>query len=204
MTTTTTTTKRRLALGGVASVGALVVAASTAWACVSGPVVNLSTIQAKPGETITLTGTGFREPDPVQVRFNALDGPVLATLDRPAADRTIRGQVTVPPTATPGNYVLIVTQIGSDGRMSQSPIRALLTVVGPSGQTPVVGADLTAADDARLPGLVRSDQSVSNGTLALVALGVAGTGMFIAGIAALFASRRGGPTGQPVPVARRR
>jgi hypothetical protein len=192
-----------LALGGLASLGVLVVAASTAWACVSGPVVNLSTIQAKPGETITLTGTGFRQPDPVHVRFNALDGPVIATLDKPASDRTIEGTVTVPATAAPGNYVLIVTQAGADGRLSQSPIRALLTVVGPSGQTPVVGADLGAGDEERLPGLVRSDDSVSNGTLALVALGVGGMGMFFAGIAALFASRRGA-TERPVPVKARR
>lgn len=193
---------RRLGLGVLASMGALVVAASTAWACVSGPVVNLSTIQAKPGEQITLTGTGFRQPDPVLVRFNALDGPILATLDKPSSDRTISGQITVPAAAAPGNYVLVVTQQGADGELTQSPIRALLTVVGPSGQTPVVGADLAGAENVdRQPALVRADNSVSSGTLALVALGVAGMGMFIAGMAALFASRRG-TTARPVPVAR--
>ena len=192
---------RRLGLGALASIGTLIVAASTAWACVSGPAVNLSTVQAKPGDQIMLTGTGFRQPDPVVVRFNALDGPILATLDKPASDRTIGGPVTVPATATPGNYVLIVTQTNAQGQLTQSPIRALFTVVGPTGQTPVLGADLTADDPDRPPALVRADNSVSTGTLALVALGVAGMGMFAAGIAALFASRRG-TTAQPVPVNR--
>jgi hypothetical protein len=97
--------------------------------------------------------------------------------------------------------VIVVTQV-ENGKMTLSPIRAVMTVVGPSGQTPVLGADTSAAADAadRLPGLVRSDDSVSSGTLALVALGVAGIGMFAAGIAALATSRRGGITAEPARV----
>lgn len=193
---------RRFALGALSSITVLVVAASAAWACVSGPVVNLSTTTAKPGEQVTLTGTGFRQADPIQVRFNGLDGPILAEGAVPARDRTVETSFTVPPSTAPGNYVLIVTQ-SRDGQMTLSPIRAVLTVVGPSGQTPVLGADRTADDAERMPALLRSDNSVSNGTLALVALGVAGVGMFSAGIAALAASRRGGTTATPA-VAKRR
>lgn len=181
---------RRYAVGALASIAVVVVAASTAWACVSGPVVNLSTVQAKPGEQVTVTGTGFRQADPVKIRFNALDGPVLAELAKPE-NQTINASFAVPPGTAPGNYVLIVTQTKADGSLSLSPIRAVLTVVGPSGQVPVVGADPSAADVDRLPELVRADDGVSNGTLLLVALGVAGIGMFSAGIAALLASRRG-------------
>lgn len=191
---------RRVALGGLASIAVLVVAASTAWACVSGPVVNLSTVQARPGEQVTVTGTGFRQPDKVDVRFNALDGPVVASLDRPE-NQTVNASFTVPPGTTPGNYVVIVTQTKPDGSLSLSPVRAVLTVVGPSGQTPVVGADTSADAGDRIAGLVRADNSVSNGTLLLVALGVAGVGMFAAGIAALATSRRGS-TARPVPVAK--
>jgi hypothetical protein len=192
---------RRFALGALATLGALLVAASGAWACVSGPVINLSTVQAKPGEEVTVTGTGFRNPDKVEVRFNALDGPVVATMAEPE-DRTISATFAVPPSTAPGNYVVIVTQTKADGSLSLSPIRALLTVVGPSGQAPVVGADTLADAGDRMPGLIRSDDSVSMGTLMLVALGVAGVGMFAAGIAALASSRRG-PTARPVPVAKR-
>lgn len=192
---------RRFALGALAGITVLVVAASAAWACVSGPVVNLSTVKATPGEQVTVTGTGFRQADPVQIRFNALDGPVVAEVARPE-NQTINASFTVPPSTAPGDYVLILTQT-RNGKMTLSPIRAVLTVVGTSGQSPVVGADRTADAGDRIPALVRTESSVSNGTLALVALGVAGVGMFSAGIAALAASRRGGTTAAPA-VAKRR
>lgn len=188
---------RRFAVGGLSAIASLVIAGSAAFACVSGPVVNLSTVEAKPGDQITLTGTGFRQPDPVQVRFNALDGPVLAELAAPE-DRLINGTFTVPAGTQPGNYVIVVTQ-SKAGQMTQSPIRAALTVVGPSGQSPVLGADASSDSADRIPALVQSDDSVSNGTLMLVALGVAGIGMFAAGIAAL-ATSRGGTTAEPVRV----
>lgn len=192
---------RRFAIGALASIGAVVVAASAAWACVSGPVVNLSTVSAKPGEQVALTGTGFRNADPVQVRFNALDGPILAEVPKPESDRTVNTTFAVPAGTAPGNYVIVVTQT-KNGEMSLSPIRAVLSVVGPSGETPVLGADASADTGDRIPSLVRSDNDVSNGTLALVALGVAGIGMFAAGIAALASSRRGGTTAEPVRVAK--
>ena len=176
----------------------LVVAASAAWACVSGPVVNLSTVTAKPGDEVTLTGTGFRQADPVQVRWNALDGPIVAEMAKPDNQR-ITANFTVPAGTAPGNYVVIVSQT-RDGKPTLSPIRAVLNVVGPSGQTPVLGADPTSAAGDRIPALVQSDNSVSTGTLALVALGVAGIGMFAAGVAALASSRRGGVTAAPAPV----
>ena len=189
---------RRIAAGVVAGMAVLGMAASTAWACVSGPVVNLSTVSAKPGEQVTLTGTGFRQADPVQVRWNALDGLIVAELAKPEI-QTITANFAVPPATTPGSYVVIVSQT-RDGKTSLSPIRAVLNVVGPSGQTPVLGADTTSDAGDRLPGLVRSDNDVTSGTLALVALGVAGIGMFAAGVAALGASRRGGGTAAPARV----
>ncbi len=46
----------------------------------------------------------------------------------------------MPPGTAPGSYVVIVSQT-RDGKTTLSPIRAVLNVVGPSGQTPVLGAD---------------------------------------------------------------
>jgi len=192
---------KRLLLGGLGSAAVVVLAAASSWACVSGPVVNLSTVQAKPGDVVTITGTGFRQPDLVQVRWNALDGPVLAELAKPD-NQTISVPFTVPPGTPPGNYVVIVTQ-SRDGNVSLSPIRAVLSVVGPTGQAPVLGAALTSDSADRAPGLVRSDDSISTGTLALVSLGVAGLGMFAAGVAALAASRRGGPGATPAVAGKR-
>ena len=187
---------RRLAAGALASIAVLGIAASAAWACVSGPVVNLSTVTAKPGEQVTLTGTGFRQADPVQVRWNALDGPIVAEVAKPQGDQTITATFAVPAGTVPGSYVVVVSQT-KDGKTSLSPIRAVMNVVGPSGQTPVLGADTTSDAGDRIPALVQSNNDVSNGTLALVALGVAGMGMFAAGVAALGASRRGGVTAAP-------
>lgn len=189
---------RRIIAGAFASIAVLGIAASAAWACVSGPVVNLSTVTAKPGEEVTLTGTGFRQADPVQVRWNALDGPIVAELAKPD-NQTITANFAVPAGTAPGSYVLIVSQT-KNGQPSLSPIRAVLNVVGPSGQTPVLGADTTSDASDRIPALVQSDNDVSNGTLALVALGVAGIGMFAAGVAALASSRRGGVTAAPARV----
>ena len=55
-----------------------------------------------------------------------------------------------------------------------------------------MGAPASTADGAaRADALARSDESITTGTLALVALGVGGVGMFVAGMAVLFAGRRG-------------
>ncbi|MGH9222821.1 MAG: hypothetical protein ACRD2W_03240 [Acidimicrobiales bacterium] len=181
---------RRWAMGGLGSIGAVVVAGATAWACVSGPAVNLSTINAKPGQEVTVKGTNFSKPDPVTVRWNSLDGPVLATLDKPTSG-AITGTFTVPADAKAGNYVVIMSQASSDGKLSQLPVRALLTVTPENGAAPVVGAPVSSADSARPVGLVSTDNDISGATLALIGLGVAGVGMFVAGMAALFAGRRG-------------
>ncbi|HEX6595767.1 MAG TPA: hypothetical protein VF045_02455 [Acidimicrobiales bacterium] len=152
--------------------------------------MNLSTSTVKAGEEVTVNGTGFRQPHPVQVRFNALDGPVLATFDAPKSDRTVTGAVTIPQGTAPGNYVLVFSQTGPDGKLSQLPIRALVAVVGPTGQMPITGASLSPVEE-RPVGLVEADNDIAGSTLALIFLGVAGAGMFAAGMAALFAGRRG-------------
>ena len=183
---------RRWAVAGVSATAAGLLMAAAAWACVSGPVVNLSTIQAKPGQEVGLTGTGFQAGNQVVARWNALDGPVLATVAPPITGGTLDSRFTVPEGTKPGSYVIVVSQYRADGSMSLSPIRAVLSVVGDAGTAPVVGAPAATADNtARANGLVRSDDSISGSTLALVALGVGGVGMFLAGMAALFAGRKG-------------
>ncbi|MDQ6727996.1 MAG: hypothetical protein M3066_17820 [Actinomycetota bacterium] len=179
-------------MGSVGAAAAGVLFAAAAWACVSGPVVNLSTISAKPGQEVGLTGTGFRNTtDQVLVRFNALDGPVLTTGTVPSSGN-VDLKFTVPQATVPGNYVVIVTQTTADGKLSLSPVRAVLSVTGDAGAQPVVGATAASTDTSvRATSLARDNQSISTGSLALVALGVGGVGMFIAGMAALFAGRRG-------------
>jgi hypothetical protein len=182
---------RRWAIGGVATAAAGVFMTAAAWACVSGPVVNLSTINAKAGEEVGLTGTGFQAANAAQIRWNALDGPVLTTVPAPITGGALTANFTVPAGTQPGSYVVIVSQTKADGSLSLSPVRAVMNVTGAAGANPVVGASAASLDNtARADGLARSDDSISTGTLALVALGVGGVGMFLAGMAALFAGRK--------------
>ena len=183
---------RRWAMAGMGAAAAGVLMSAAAWACVSGPVVNLSTISAKAGEEVTVTGTGFRNStDQLVVRWNALDGPIVATQAPPITGGNLEATFAVPPGTQPGSYVVVVTQTKDDGSLSLSPIRAVMSVTGEAGTQPVVGAPAATADtSARVNGLVRDEDSVSGGTLALVALGVGGVGMFLAGMAALFAGRK--------------
>jgi hypothetical protein len=190
---------RKWAIGALGAGIATVVATATAWACVSGPSVTLNPTKASPGDTVGLSMRDFRKADPVELRWNDLNGPVLATFESNGSGTPIPGEFTVPADAKPGNYLLIFSQKAPDGKVSQVPVRALFTVSGPNGATPVVGAATSPVDESRPAGLVTEDNSVSGGTLALVALGVAGVGMFLAGMAALFAGR-GGTAPRAAPV----
>ncbi len=182
---------RRWGLAGAGATAAGLCMAAAAWACVSGPVMNLSTINAKAGQEVGVTGTGFQAANQATVRWNALDGPVLATVPAPITGGNLEAKFTVPEGTKAGSYVVIVTQSRSDGTLSLSPVRASMTVTGEAGTNPVVGASAGTADTStRADGLARSEESIGTGTLALVALGVGGVGMFLAGMAALFAGRR--------------
>lgn len=199
---------RRIGLIGFATAAVGALCAATAWACIAGPLltVNPSTVQA--GQEVTFSA-GSINRDPVTIRFDALDGPVLGTF-KPGPDArfptssTSGGldgvKLTIPADAKVGPHVLILTQHSADGKLSQVPTRALVNVTGPTGATPVAGAPVFPVDETRPEGLVRGDEGVSTGTKVLVGMGVAGVGLFIAGMAAVFASRR--PTGTEPAAAR--
>jgi len=182
---------RKLVLGAAAAAGALVIVTATAFACVSGAAANLSTLTAKPGQEVGVTMRDFRKADPVQVRWNALDGPVLASFDQKGDGNPFQGTFTVPQTASPGNYVVVLTQTTADGKLTQLPVRVALTVTSANGSSPVLGASTAPVEQNRPVGLASADNSVSTASLLLVALGVAGIGMFVVGLVALVASRRG-------------
>lgn len=168
---------------------AVVVLAATAWACVPVASLQVSPQQASPGDELTVTGR-FYNDNPVQLRWDGLDGRVLATIT--PANRSIEGTFRVPSNAEPGNYTLVATQDAADDRTTWGiPSRALVSVVGDGG-APVMGEMLGVDATERVPALVQSE-SVGTGEFALVALGVAGVALFAAGAGALMAgrSRRG-------------
>ncbi len=190
---------RRLGALVFGTAATAVVFTAAAWACIAGPTLDVTPRQASAGSQVTLKGVSYNR-NPVMVRFNALDGPVIGTIQPTGGSGTssnwnLEGTVTLPADAKPGNYVLIATQPSTDGKLTQIPTRALVSISGTT--PPVVGAPLDAQPVERPVGLIEAD-SVSTGAKVLVGLGVAGVAMFLAGIAALVASRR--PVGTAVPV----
>ena len=182
--------RRGLSGAGIAAVVAVMVMGAGAWACVSGPAVLLSTSTVKAGESVQFAGSNFRQKEAVVVRFNALDGPVLADLGAPV-EQLVSGSVTIPAGTAAGNYVLVFTQTAADGTPTQVPARTLVAVPGESGASPVVGAQVGASAEDRIGGLTRAENSVGGGVLALAGVGVAGVALFLVGIT-LFATGRKG------------
>jgi hypothetical protein len=183
---------RRLGAAGIgAAFAGVVLLAANAWACVPVATLNLSTSSAKAGDAIGVTGNSYNGSKPAVVHFNAIDGPVLGSFV-PNGGR-IDGSVTIPAGTAPGNYLLVVTQEFTQGVQTWGvPARALISVTGDSG-APVVGAPAGSSVVGRPVGL-ESSSTPSGGSLLLMAAGAAGVAMFLAGIAALVASRSGGST----------
>lgn len=182
---------RRLAAAGSAIGAAAAVFTAAAWACIAGPTLEVVPRQPNPGSEVTLKGVSYNH-NPVVVRFNALDGPIIGNIQPTGGTGTssnwkLEGTVTLPADAKPGNYVLIATQPSADGKLTQIPTRGLVSISGTTA--PVLGAPLTAADGERPVGLAEGD-SVSAGAMVLVGVGVAGIALFLAGMAALVAARR--------------
>jgi hypothetical protein len=173
-------------LGG--AFAGVVLLAATAWACVPVATLNLSTTQARAGDSIGITGNSYNGSKPAVVHFNSIDGPVLGSFV-PNGGR-IDGNVTVPPGTAPGNYLLVVTQEFTQGVQTWGvPARALISVVGDTG-APIVGAAVGSSVAGRPVGL-ESSSTPTTGSLLLVAGAAAGVAMFLAGLAAVVASRSG-------------
>ena len=195
--------RKLLAVGGF-GMALLVVSASTAWACVSGPTTFVTPTTAAPGSEVQVSGVYFTKEQPVEVRFNALDGPVLGSFTPAKGARSfgleMQGTIVVPPGTKPGSYVLRFTQRDAAGKLVQTPSRLMLTVSGPGGTTPALGAPVGLGETDRPPGLVRTDDdAIGVSAMLLIGLGAAGIGMFLTGMAALAAGqRRRAPEAAPV------
>ena len=109
-------------------------AASLAWACSPEAVIGLTPQSAAPGATVTVTGEQFVEGDTVQLRWNAADGRVLATVSprgRPGAE--FRTTITVPRVPA-DTYSVIAVARDPNGNGRTFTARAALTVGSPGSQ----------------------------------------------------------------------
>lgn len=104
-------------VGGSIAVVASVLVAATSWACVPSPIVVAHpAASGPPGTEITLEGAHFR-PQPVEVRWNAVDGPLLAT----ATGMQFAVKVTIP--ASPaGLYSIFVLSRNADAGLNDSAL----------------------------------------------------------------------------------
>jgi hypothetical protein len=172
---------------------AFLATAAAAWACVTGPTMNVTPDHPMAGQTVTLSGFNWGSSLPIVVRWNSFDGPVLGTF-MPAPGRfgdpeLLRGTVTIPADAKAGPDVLIATQTGRDGKLANIPVRALVTVTSPGGG-PLNDVPVAPVELNRPVGPARASSSVSTGALVLVGLGATGVALFIAGMATFVSGRR--------------
>ena len=160
----------------------VLVAGAAAFACTNLATLNLSSNVGKAGDVVTVTGSSYRMPSGVttgvQLRWNALDGPVLAEAV-PDKVGNISAQVTIPQ-AAPDTYVIVAVLKDARGAdTSGTPSRAQFQILGGAGRNapqPAIAQQTPAAS---------TSSSSSTAPLALlVGLGVLGVVLFGGGLAA--------------------
>lgn len=173
---------RRLVLGTVAVV-AVFIPVSVAWACV-GLVVFKTTGSAtvEPGGTVEVFGGEFASGEPVHVRLDSADGPVLATFPEPEpSTMTSRFtlEVPIPDDISTGEHLLVATQEHYDMN-GGIPARAAIYVDAAEPALPTPEERPTSVIASSGPGV---------GSLALVALGAAAVALLVAAAASAAARR---------------
>ena len=194
---------RRRSAPWLVAVGAgLLLTGSAAFACTNLATLNLSSSMGKPGDVITLTGSGFLASadempmdgmvmemgaggspmtgttaglavrSPVLVRWNGPDGPVLSDAV-PDRSGTISVVFTIPETRS-GQYTVLAVQKNPQGYdVYGTPARAPLQVIG---------AGKPIGEGVRGAGPEGAGETGSTGILALtVGLGVLSVGLLAAG-----------------------
>jgi hypothetical protein len=174
--------RRGVAVAGGLVAAVFLLAGAAAFACTNLATLSLSSNAGKPGDVVTVTGSSYRMPSGVttgvQLRWNALDGPVLAEAV-PDKVGNISASITIPQ-AAPDTYVVIAVLKDARGNdTSGTPSRAQFQVVGGAGAAapqPAIAQQTPVASTA---------SSGSAAPLALLlGLGALGLLLFCGGIAA--------------------
>ena len=133
------------------------------------------------GSEVSVAGFSYPVNAKVSIRFNGLDGPVLAELE-PNSNQDISGTVRIPGDIPSGRYVLYAVQYDAGGKPNRIPGRGALTVVAPGGTAPAMPTGLEIEDR---PATLARSEGAGAGELALVALGALG----LAGLLSLVMGR---------------
>lgn len=151
----------------------LLAGAMGAFACTNLATLNLDTNYAAAGETIDVTGSSFSEvgdgTQPVEVRWNATDGPLLGEAE-PDSSGAFATEVTVPEDAEAGRYVLIATQAAAEpGHGLEAGEEQLAPVFGTPARASLVLGD-PSAPQAIDPGGQPTGAPSGDSTIGLTAL----------------------------------
>lgn len=152
---------------------------------------NFSMLKVNPelgvaGAEVAVSGFSYPVNAKVSIRFNALDGPVLAELE-PNSNQDIAGTMRIPDGTPSGRYVLYAVQYDAAGKVNRIPGRAAISVVGPGGALSAIPTGLEL--DARPSDLVRAEGAPA-GNLVLVALGALGAAALLTLLATRIAVSR--------------
>ena len=133
--------------------------------------IDIRPAQVAPGGEVTVYGPPSWAPAPVSIRWNSVDGDVLATFQTTPGGNAQWGPGTVKiPDVAPGVYDLVGTQeaAASQTALRGVPARARVVVTGPGGALPA------AAQETRpVGGLERlEEKGASASNLVLVGIGV--------------------------------
>ncbi|HSH58973.1 MAG TPA: hypothetical protein VK988_04895 [Acidimicrobiales bacterium] len=182
--------RSRGAVVATSIVGLVLAMASVAWACtIQARIVAVTPGSGTERSALTVRGEGLGQsstgaPLPVEIRWNALDGPVVGTA---VADPSgnFSAEVTVPE-AAPGVYSLLVVAEGAG--LGRTAFEVTPSAVAPVPASPSPVADAWAGDSA---GVASPDAPAAGLGLTV------GVGMLAVGLVALF-------SGFTVAVSRRR
>ena len=167
----------------------LLVPAGLAWACVAPVSLTTASPTVQPGGTITVIGRETAPGAPIEIRLNAPDGPVLATVTGQPGGMSAKWEhpVTIPPQTPYGKHVLYAVQ---NYRNMNAVIPKATIYVG------------TVPDPPPTPEPRAGSLDVGSGpsalSLVLLGLGVAAGGLLVVGgLSALAASRGTKPGPEP-------
>lgn len=108
---------RRRALAGAGVVALVLGGASMAWACTRSPNIYLSPSFGAAGSQTQVNGGSFLPGEPVEIRWNSKDGPVIGHAT-PGANYSFSVAVVIPSKAPDGVYYIVATAPASRAQAS--------------------------------------------------------------------------------------
>lgn len=199
---------KRLTLVLILGAAFSLLVAAGAWACTNLASLNIARATVLPGETVTITGSSFKALEegvtPVAIRWNALDGEILAEVE-PDSSGAISASVAVPSDVPVGQYVLVATQMsGEPGHGLEAGAEDLAPIFGTPARAPLMVGDTVEAAPAEPSAqpVAATPAAPSSGSLLLVSglLALSALGLFAG--AAIMLGRDAGKrrVGTPAPV----